>query len=67
MAYLPGAGTITVNLGQMTLPLGAKWFDPTSGKVTSAGDFSSAASQTFTTPGNNSAGDNDWVLVLESN
>ena len=67
MAYLPSAGTITVNLAQMTLPLAAKWFDPTNGKLTSAGDFTNAAKQAFTSPGNNAAGDTDWVLVLESN
>jgi hypothetical protein len=67
VAYVPNGGTITINLAQMSLPLVARWFDPTNGSYVAAGTFSTAASQAFTTPGNNSTADADWLLTLESN
>jgi hypothetical protein len=66
VAYIPTGGTITVNLAKLTLPLSARWHDPTNGSYVDAGAFSGAASQPFTTPGNNAAGEGDWLLALES-
>ena len=46
----------------------ARWFDPSANTFTTiAGSpFSNTGTQNFTSPGNNSAGDPDWVLVLET-
>jgi hypothetical protein len=46
----------------------ARWSDPTNGSyVAAAGPpFVNAGDRQFTPPGNNSAGDGDWVLVLEA-
>jgi hypothetical protein len=66
LAYGPDGGTITVNLAQMTMPVNARWFDPTNGAFVNAGSFSTPSSQNFTTPGNNANGATDWMLVLET-
>ena len=44
-----------------------RWYNPTSGQYTTiAGSpFANTGSRTFTTPGNNGTGTNDWLLVLE--
>ena len=71
LAYLPDPGgtlsTITVNLAQMAGSTTARWFDPTNGTFTSisGSPFTNSGSHSFTPPGNNSAGDADWVLVLQ--
>jgi hypothetical protein len=67
MAYLPQGGTITVAMTKLQNSIIARWFDPSTNTFTAiAGSpFSNTGSQSFTPPGNNSAGDPDWVLVLE--
>ncbi len=68
MAYLPQGGTITVAMTNLQNTISARWFDPSANAFTAiAGSpFSNTGTQNFTSPGNNSAGDPDWVLVLES-
>ncbi len=69
MVYMPTLRTITVNLAKLSGPAIAHWYDPTSGSyVAIAGSpFVNSGARNFTPPGNNSAGDGDWVLVLETN
>jgi hypothetical protein len=66
MAYVPPAhtGSVTVAASIMAHSFTAYWIDPTSGAKTSIGTFS-PGSQTFSTPGTNSYGSTDWVLLLE--
>jgi uncharacterized protein DUF4038/collagenase-like protein with putative collagen-binding domain len=69
IAYLPTVRTLTVDLTKLSGPsVSARWFDPASGTYTTvAGSpFATTGTQQLTPPGNNSAGDADWVLVLES-
>ena len=68
MAYLPRGGTITVAMTNLQNTISARWFDPSVNSFTTiAGSpFSNTGTQNFTSPGNNSAGDPDWVLVLET-
>jgi hypothetical protein len=68
MAYLPQGGTITVAMTKLWNTVTARWFDPSTNTFTAiAGSpFSNTGTQNFTPPGNNSAGDPDWVLVLET-
>jgi hypothetical protein len=68
MAYLPQGGTITIALTNLQNAITARWFDPSANSFTTiAGSpFSNTGIQNFTSPGNNSAGNPDWVLVLES-
>ncbi len=70
VAYVPPAhsGSITVDLTAMSGSIQARWYDPTTGtyQAISGSPFANTGTRTFTTPGTNSAGDGDWVLVLES-
>lgn len=79
VTYVPpngsGSQTFAVDLRSMAGNSRARWWDPTNGtyNTTSGGATSgqhslanTASAQSFTTPGNNSAGDNDWFLVLDT-
>jgi hypothetical protein len=68
LAYCPAATPVTVELSKFVGQVQARWYDPTNGKFQRIADspLSNTASRRFTPPGKNSAGDNDWVLVLES-
>lgn len=59
--YLPTQRTISVNTSAMAPGARATWIDPTSG-----GRRPVPMSATFTTPGANADGRNDWLLVLTS-
>jgi hypothetical protein len=65
VAYVPTATTVTVNIGAMTLPITARWFDPTNGTYKVIKTYTTAERPELKTPGPNSAGDSDWVLILE--
>lgn len=66
LVYVATTGSITVDLTEISAHVNvlAKWFDPTNGAYTSVGTFATSAGHTFTHPGANAAGDNDWVLVI---
>ena len=63
--YIPpsGASTITVDLSQLNGTVTATWQDPMADHSVAAED-KPAGSHMFKTPGLNSGGDTDWVLVL---
>ena len=67
MAYLPQGGTITVAMSKLQNGVTARWFDPSANtfKAIAGSPFSNLGTKRFTTPGKNSAGEPDWVLVLE--
>lgn len=69
IVYVPNGGSVTVALSQLSGTLTTKWYDPTTttaGVNAGAGSYPASGTQAFTVPGNNAAGDNDWLLVLES-
>ena len=71
LAYVPPTGTsaktFSVDLRGMGSTTRARWFNPTSGAYTTIGNFANTLSaQSFTTPGNNGSGTNDWVLVVDA-
>jgi uncharacterized repeat protein (TIGR01451 family) len=68
MAYLPQGGSITVAMTRFQNAVTARWFDPSANTFTNiAGSpFANTGPKNFTSPGNNSAGEPDWVLLLES-
>ena len=68
ISYLPVNATITVDMTKLAGTTNASWYDPTNGSYTtvSGSPFSNTGSRTFNHSGSNSAGDSDWVLVLES-
>jgi len=68
LAYDPTGTTLTVDFSKMGGPTTARWWDPTNNTFTaiSGSPFSTGAtSQSIATPGANTAGDQDWVLVLQ--
>jgi hypothetical protein len=67
IAYLPAITTITVDMTKLGDTVTARWYDPTNGTyVTITGSpFPNMGTHNFTSPGNNSTGDPDWVLVLQ--
>lgn len=66
VSYIPQSATLTVDLSKFKGPVTAKWFDSTSGNSTTipGSPFTNSGSQNFSTPGSNSTGDADWVLLL---
>ncbi len=72
LAYLPSTGvqarTLTVDLRRLRSSVTARWFNPANGQYTTVAGapFPNTSSRELTTPGDNGAGANDWVLVLTS-
>jgi hypothetical protein len=72
MAYIPptkaGSRTLTVDLGKLNGNVTATWVDPTNGSYVAVAEspLNNSGSHAFTAPTTNSAGDHDWVLVLET-
>jgi hypothetical protein len=68
IAYLPNLRTITVDLSRFPAPVAGHWYDPTNGKYVPVSEIAleNAGARQFTPPGNNSAGDGDWLLVMET-
>lgn len=67
VAYVsPGhSGTVTIDMTKMAATSDARWFDPTDASYTVIGSFANTGTHAFTLPTANSAGDHDFVLVLE--
>ena len=65
-AYLPTTSTISVNMTKFSGPVRATWVDPSTGHstVVSGSPFASSGTQQFTSPGNTSDGQQDWVLMF---
>ena len=59
VVYVPTARTITLDVSRLADGVRAVWVDPVSGERQDA-----ALAETFTTPGENAGGDEDWVLLL---
>jgi hypothetical protein len=69
VSYTPRSTTLTVDLSKFRGPVTAKWYDPTTGtsSTISGSPFANSGTQDFPTPGDNSEGDPDWVLLLATN
>ena len=70
MAYVPTARTVTVDMGRLSGPAVARWYDPASGAFAAISDSAlpNRGLVAFTTPGDNAEGpsNEDWILVLEA-
>lgn len=69
VAYVPPAhtGSVTVDMTKLAAPAVAKWFDPANASFTAIGTIANTGTHAFTPPATNSAGDTDFLLVLEVN
>jgi chitodextrinase len=67
LAYMPTVRTVTVQMAALAMPAYASWYDPTNGTFTpiAGSPLANSGTRDFTPPGTNSAGNGDWVLVLE--
>ena len=67
VVYTPVSHTLTIAMSSFAGPVTARCYDPTADTFTniSGSPFPNSGSHNFTTPGNNSAGDPDWVLLLQ--
>jgi hypothetical protein len=59
MIYAPGDRTLLVDQAKLRPGATARWFDPTNGSYR-------PAAAPFKTPGRNSAGGHDWVLIFQA-
>jgi hypothetical protein len=68
VVYTPVAHTLTIAMNSFGGPVTARWYDPTADtfRSISGSPFPNSGTHNFTTPGNNSAGDLDWVLLLQA-
>ena len=59
----------TINMASMSGAVTAQWYDPENGTyqpISGSSRFPNTGTHNFTPSGNNSGGDGDWVLVLET-
>ena len=61
VVYLPGGGSVDVNLGEMAGSLSAKWYNPRNGLFSPPSAFTGGKIRSFQAPDHH-----DWVLYLES-
>jgi hypothetical protein len=68
LAFTHSGKAITVTLDRFPGAVSARWFDPTTGdtRPASAAPLSPRGEHTFTPPGQNAAGDADWMLAIEA-
>ncbi len=68
IAYIPTIRRFTIDMSKLSGRATARWFDPTNGRYTATAGSPSSNSglRQFTPPERNSAGDPDWVLVLQA-
>jgi hypothetical protein len=66
--YFPERQTVTLNLGTLSgKAIAASWFDPSSGQTTTFQTFAPGdGRRDVSPPGENSASEGDWVLLLRS-
>jgi hypothetical protein len=69
MAYMPTIRTLTVDMSKLSGSAVAHWYDPANSTYLpiAGSPFANSGTRTFTPSGNNSDGDGDWILVLETN
>jgi len=68
VVYVPTVRSISIEMSSLRGAARARWFDPSDGSYREIVGGSSAnhGSRAFTAPGNNHAGDGDWVLLLQA-
>ncbi len=71
LAYIPptakGSSSVTVDMTRLRGNVRERWFDPTSGNYKeAASSLVKNGTKSFLTPGKNSGGATDWILVLQA-
>jgi hypothetical protein len=65
IVFIPFKRTVTINMTKLAVNVGAYWFDPTNGLYIDIGIADGQEERRFKTPGQNSDGDEDWVLLFK--
>jgi hypothetical protein len=65
IVYIPTARTITINMKNLSVNIRAYWFDPTNGIYIDIGRIDEQIEKKFKTPGKNSYGDEDWIILFK--
>ncbi|CAG0971891.1 hypothetical protein MTYP_01279 [Methylophilaceae bacterium] len=68
LCYIWDRTSVSVNTGILAGPVRAGWLDPVNGAVlaASAAKTANRHRHTFTIPGKNAGGDDDWILLLKA-
>jgi hypothetical protein len=68
IVYLPTVRSIMIDMSKLAAPATARWYDPTNAAYRPAAEsrLANEGVRRFSPPGSNSAGDGDWVLLLET-
>mgnify|MGYP001766124334 CR=1 FL=1 len=68
VVYLPTTRTFSVDMTRLRAPVSATWFDPSSAgrKAVEGSPWENKGERRFVVPGKNAVGDEDWVLVLQT-
>jgi hypothetical protein len=68
ITFAPVSTTLAVATSKFKGPVTARWMDPTSGTYSTitGSPFPNTGTTNFKTPGNNSGGSTDWVLMLST-
>ena len=64
IVYVQNTTTLTLDLSKMSAKVTAKWYDPTNNSYLPIGEYDHSGIVQFTSPATNSAGDEDFVLLL---
>lgn len=66
--YMPSNRAMTVDMSTFSGEVTGRWFDPTNGSYSDAefSPFPNTGTHVFSHAGTNSAGDADWILLLEA-
>ena len=64
IVYVQNTTTLTIDLSKMSGKVTAEWYDPTNNSYSSIGEYHNSGKLQFTPPAVNSAGDQDFVLLL---
>jgi hypothetical protein len=68
IVYSPSSRALSLDLRKLRAPVHASWSDPVSGVSHAAADqpLDNAVVREFRSPSENSGGDTDWLLILET-
>ena len=68
IVFMPSLRPLKLDLSQLCGPVTARWYDPSRGTFSpiAGSPFPNSGRPYFIPPGNNAAGDGDWLLVLEA-
>jgi Protein of unknown function (DUF4038)/Putative collagen-binding domain of a collagenase len=66
IVYVQNRTTLTIDMSTLSGRVTAQWYDPTNNSYSSIGEYDHSGMIQFTSPAANSAGEQDFVLLLAS-